>query len=181
MKVLVYIGLFLISGTFYAQEKARDMSQQSKTKTVTVNNGEQQIENKIKVTTTEKQDVKLSEEDKNKINQNRVYDTHKQVVKTVAIDNDMDPFYDSQVKMVHFKDNGINYKFVKSSEGFTVMAKDSNNEYGKAVKSIKSNKYGFKTADFSGVGYFDSNGNFVIDYYDRATDKLVTKKFVSIK
>ncbi|MBP93931.1 hypothetical protein SAMN04487989_102348 [Bizionia echini] len=182
MKTLIYVGLFLISGTLFAQEKARDMSQETETKTITTDNGREVTQKKVKVTTTEKSEVKLSKADANKINQERIVEgADKKVTQTIEIDNDMDPFYDSKIEHINYQKDGKNYKFVKTTNGFDVSFMKSGDEYGRAIKNLESRKYEFKTADFSGVGYFDNEGNFVLDYYDKETGTYVTKKFVSLK
>ncbi|OBX24112.1 hypothetical protein BAA08_01890 [Bizionia sp. APA-3] len=182
MKKLVYIGLFLISGIVFAQEKSRDKMTKTETKTITVDDGQNVTQKKVKVTTTEEGEVKLSDDDANKVNQERIVNgTDKKVTQTIEIDNDMDPFYESKMETVNYQKDGKDYKFVKTSNGFDVSAIKPNMEYGRAIKNVESRKYEFKTSDFSGVGYFDSDGNFVLEYYDKETKEYVTKKFMSLK
>ncbi|WP_417198663.1 hypothetical protein [Bizionia sp.] len=182
MKKLVYIGVFLISGIVFAQEKSRDKMSTTETKTITVDDGQKVTQKKVKVTTTEEGEVKLSEGDANKVNQERIVNgTDKKVTQTIEIDNDMDPFYDSKMETVNYQKDGKDYKFVKTSNGFDVSSIKPDMEYGRAIKNVESKKYEFKTSDFSGVGYFDSEGNFVLEYYDKDTKEYVTKKFMSLK
>ncbi|MGB1309235.1 MAG: hypothetical protein ACPG6B_10010 [Oceanihabitans sp.] len=37
--------------------------------------------------------------------------------------------------------------------------------------------YIFTTDNYTGVGYFDKNKTFVIEYYDGESDGLITKEF----
>lgn len=181
MKTIVYIGLFLISGSLLAQEKSRDKVEVTETKTITSNNGREVTQEKIKVTTTEEQKIEMSEDDENKVNQERNMDAGKKITQKVEIDNDSDPFYDSSMEVVNYQENGMGYKFVKTTDGFDVTTMESDMEYGQAIKASNSNKYEFKTGEFSGVGYFDDQGNFIVEYVDKNTNQMVTKKFVSPK
>lgn len=181
MKNIVFIGLFLISGALFAQEKSRDKLEETETKTITTDNGREVTQKKVKVTTTEEQEIKMSEDDADKVNQERNMDAGKKKTKTIEIDNDADPFYDSKMEVINFQQDGDIYKFVKSSNGFEVSTLEPHMEYGRAVKSSNSNKYEFKTSNFSGIGYFDDQGNFVIEYYDAETKQQVTEKFMHIK
>jgi hypothetical protein len=39
----------------------------------------------------------------------------------------------------------------------------------------------FRNADTIGIGYFNPEGNFVIEYYDKKTGELVSQEFMEIK
>ncbi|MFD2550897.1 hypothetical protein ACFSQP_03615 [Bizionia sediminis] len=178
MKTLIYMSLFMCSGFLLAQEDDRDKQKETTTKTVTINNGEKTIENKVKITTTKSANVKLAESDKHKINQKRLDATNTKISKTIALDVDNDPFYDSKIKMVRLKQNGKIYNFVKSTSGFQVMDAATNTKFGTAKSSNEAGRYQFKTAHYTGIGYFNSSGDFVIEYYDKASNRLLTRTFI---
>ncbi|WP_104733740.1 hypothetical protein [Hanstruepera ponticola] len=182
MKNLIYISIFLISANFYAQDKPRSMSETTEVKTVKVNNGEEVVENKIKVTTREEKKVKLDKADADKVNQARVMNSDKMVTKTIEIDNDNDPFYDSEIELVSYIQNGKEYNFVKNANGFTVTKKNAKGEYANAMRSTLDGRYYiFNNKEYSGIGYFDGDGSFVVEYYDNDSNSLLTTKFMSIK
>ena len=182
MKQLTYLSIFLISGIMFAQEKSRDMSEKTEVKTVKINNGKEVIENKVKVTTREEKEIKLNEKDAGKVNQDMVIDNDKKVIREVEIDNDSDPFYDTKLKMVTYTQNDQEYSFIRNESGFNVSAAESDEMYGNAYKSnIRKNYYIFNSEKDSGIGYFNSKGNFVIEYYSKENQKLMSKEFVNIK
>ncbi|EGV44737.1 hypothetical protein BZARG_158 [Bizionia argentinensis JUB59] len=182
MKTIVYVGLFLISGTLCAQVKSRDMSEETETKTVRIDDGRKVVEKKVKVTTKKENEIKLSEEDAGKVDQERIInDSDKMITQTIEIDNDMDPFYDSETKTVNYHQDGKIYKFLKNTNGFDILMANEETTFGSAIKSSNSNEYVIKTADFSGTGYFNSDGNFIIEYYDKELDQFVNKEFISPK
>ncbi|TYB76264.1 hypothetical protein [Bizionia myxarmorum] len=182
MKTILYVGLFLISSSLLAQEKSRDMSQETETKTVRIDDGRKVVEKKVKTTTTEENEVRLSEEDVNKVDQERIIsDSDKKITQTIEIDNDVDPFYDSEIESMNYQQDGKNYRFVRTTAGFDIATPESKANYGSAIKSTNSNEYVIKMNEFSGTGYFNSDGNFVIEYYDKERDALIQKEFISPK
>ncbi|MGY0392463.1 hypothetical protein ACW5R3_07920 [Bizionia sp. KMM 8389] len=182
MKTTLYTALFMISGLMFSQETSRDLSKETETKTVTIDNGREVTEKKVKITTTEKADVKLSKADENKVNQERIInESDKKITKTVEIDNDDDPFYDSKVVLRSYQSNGTNYNFKRNSKGFEILSKKKNNTFGQAIKSAKSEEYLIKGEQFSGTGYFNSDGNFVITYYNENTQNMESKTFYNLK
>lgn len=181
MKNLLYAGLFLISGALFAQEKPKNMSEETEVKTVKINNGEKVVENKVKVTTRTEKKVELDKADAGQVNQDMVV-RDKTVKKTIAIDNDNDPFYDSEIELVTYVNDGKEYSFVRNKNGFTVAMKDSKMKYGNAMKSTLDGRYYiFNNKDYSGIGYFDQDESFVVEYYDNNSNTLITKKYLTIK
>ena len=182
MKYLIYISIFFVSMSFYAQDKPRSMSETTEVKTVKIDNGKEVVENKVKVTTKEEKSIKLDKKDAGKVNQDMVVDNDKTITKTIEIDNDSDPFYDSEIELVTYFKDDKEYSFIKNTNGFSVTAKRSEENVGKAYRSnLNSNYYIFNNSDYSGVGYFDGGGNFVIEYYDTDSNSLLTTKFVTLK
>lgn len=182
MKNLIYIGIFLFSVSFYAQDKPRSMSETTEVKTVKIDNGKEVVENKVKVTTREEKSIKLDKNDAGKVNQDMMVDNDKTVTKTIQIDNDNDPFYDSEIELVTYVRDNREYSFIKNSNGFSVTAKSSKKNFGTAFRSsLNDNYYIFNNSDYSGVGYFDKNGNFIIEYYDTDSNSLMTTKFMTVK
>src|SRR5690606_13561476 len=119
MKHVIYIAVFLVPTVFFAQEKPTNVSEETTTKTVTVDDGREVVEKKVKVTTREEQQIKLAESDKHKVNQD-VVDSPSKVTQTIEVDNDMDPFFDSKTKSVHYTYNDDNYIFKRNDNGFIV-------------------------------------------------------------
>jgi ribosomal protein S4E len=181
MKNLLYVGIFLVSGALFAQEKPRSMSETTEVKTVKVNNGKEVVENKVKVTTREEKEIRLDEDDAGHVNQDMVLNNDKTIIKTIEIDNDSDPFYDSKIELVTYVNDGEEYSFVRNTNGFTVSMNDSNKKYGNAVRSTLDGRYYiFNNVEFSGIGYFDDEGSFVVEYYNNDENSLITKKYLTV-
>lgn len=181
MKNLLYVGLFLISGALFAQEKPKNMSEETEVRTVKINNGEEVVENKVKVTTRTEKKVELDKADAGQVNQDMVI-KNKTIKKTIEIDNDNDPFYDSEIELVTYVNDGEEYSFVRNTNGFIVSMNDTNKTYGNAMRSTLDGRYYiFNNKDYSGIGYFDNDGSFVVEYYDNDSNSLITKKYLTVK
>ncbi|MCX7549548.1 hypothetical protein [Xanthomarina sp. F2636L] len=182
MKHIIYITAFLIPMAFMAQEKPKNVSEETTTRTITVDDGKEVVEKKVKVTTREEQKIELAESDKNKVNQ-AIVDSPAKVTQTVQIDDDMDPFYDSETQSIHYSFNDEKYLFKRNNEGFLVseIGSTTKDNYGHVMNTSRSNNYVFKSTDYNGIGYFDSNNNFIVEYYDADSNTIVKKVFTLSK
>lgn len=176
MKHFIYIcSLLLVTGV-YAQEKTPiDKTKETKTKTVKVKKNGKTVENKVKVTTTKEQAVITTPKKNSTIDNNRVYPDVK-VTKTISVDNDNDPFYDSEEKIVYYTNSDGKYAFSKNDKGFKIVS-SKQEDLGYAVKSVNNAYYILNLDNYSGVGYFNNEGNFVVEYYNAELDMLIEKEF----
>jgi hypothetical protein len=180
MKNLFYICLFLFAGTAFAQEKTKNVSEETTVKTIKTNNGEKITENKVKVTTREEQNIEFDEKDKDKRDKD-VVNSPVKVLKTLEIDDDKDNFYDSKVEIGFYEFEGTRYNFTKSETGFLIHKNEDAFNFGKALRASEKNHYLFKSDDKTGVGYFNDKGNFAVEYYNNDTGKLEKEEFIMVK
>jgi len=176
MKNYIYIVVLLIGGATIAQEKPKDIKIETIEKTIKYNDGDEVTESRLKVISRETAEVKLSEEDKNKLNQERVPSV-KKVENMILVDDDSDSDYDFITKETQFSNANKNYTFTPSIEGIDITFDNNNNEfvpYGKAWTSQKPGTYVVKGETYNGMGYFNQKGDFVVEYYNVDTQSLKT-------
>lgn len=175
MKKLIYMFTFLLVSGMYAQEKTpTDKMETTKTTTTTIDkNGEKQVVGKVKETTRKEQKIKTNQYGGETVNGYKV-DTPIKVSKTIQIDKDWDPFYDMKNKIVYYNLNGEPMTFNSTDSGFSI-ASSQNDSHGTARKSASSHLYLTNIQGHSGVGYFDNNGNLIVEYYDDKIDMMVTE------
>lgn len=181
MKYLVYSLVFLFSAGLYAQDKDPvDKMEETKVKTVKVEKDGKMVEKKVKVTTAKEQKVKSEIEPDHYENSTRI-DTPVKVTQTVAMDNDDDPFYDSESTIQYYQLGNNKYTFTQNEGGFIVtsMVDDEKMVYGNARLTSQNRYYILNTDTYSGLGYFNSQGDFVVEYYDDNLDAMVIKTFSS--
>ncbi|QRM90210.1 hypothetical protein FG167_13515 [Lacinutrix sp. WUR7] len=178
MKNLIYIFSLLMCTGIYAQNNPVDVLDETTVKTVKVKEDGKLIEKKVKVNTVQKQEVKIDPKDRYKLNGYRI-DTPVKVTKTVMVDNDKDPQYDTKTKVTYYKFNDVDYAFIPDEKGFIVSVKngDKKTPFGNARYSDRNRSYIVTTEEYTGVGYFDKDKTFVIEYYDGESDGLITQEF----
>lgn len=167
----------LIIGSAFAQDKATEVNEKVQTKTVKVNNGEKTSEKKVKVVTRETANVKLNKDDQNEVNQKRV-NTISKVEKMTMVDNDVDGEYDFLTKDTYYKIGDKNYLFKPNSRGFDIAFNNNKSKFTTVENVLITNKIGqylINSENYAGMGYFNANNDFVIEYYDKNSDSIKTK------
>lgn len=167
MKKVIYIAVLLICGTVVAQEKPSEVKEEVKLKTIKQNSGDKVTEKKIKMVTRETSDVKLDADDVKKIDQSRTAATTK-IEKKIMVAEDSNDFI-TLSKVTYYAVGDTNYMFTPKAYGFNLANSNANNEYKTIANAwiTKANgSYIIKGETQDGVGYFDKNGNFTVEYYD---------------
>ncbi|TNJ46419.1 hypothetical protein KFZ70_13370 [Tamlana fucoidanivorans] len=179
MKKIVFVLAILISGTVMAQEEPTEIKEESKVKTIKYKDGKETKEKKLKVVTRETANVELDKRDAHKVNQKRI-DATKKVEKVIMIDDDSDEAFDVLTKTTYFVKGDDNYKFIPNNNGFDIAFDNDNNRFvkvGKAWSSQAKGNYIVRGKMHNGIGYFDTAGNFVIEYYDEKSQSIKTKVY----
>lgn len=172
----------MFAGIAIAQEKPKNVSEETTVKTTKTNDGSKITESKVKVTTREEQNIEFEEGDKNKTDKD-IIETPVKVTNTLEVDNDKDQYYDSKVEISHYEYDGHKYNFSKDENGFliTTDANDNTLNIGNAIRASRENHYLFRDENRTGVGYFNKEGNFAVEYYNPNTGTLEKEVFILVK
>lgn len=175
----MYACLILVAGNVWAQDKPKNVSEESTIKTVKTNNGSEITEKKIKVTTREEQDIEFAHKDENKRDKD-VVNSPVKVKRTIEVDDDKGNSYDSKTEISYYEFNGNQYGFRKVENGFSVLVNDTDtpNSYGNIVKFNRDNHYLFQKGNDTGIGYFNEDGSFTIEFYDKNTQTVTSQEFI---
>ena len=181
MKNLKYItlGIFLISTSVFAQNKNKQQKEEVEVKTTKIKDNEKTVENKVKTITIENSDVVLDKKDEFKTNQKRVESPSK-VEKMVMIDNDADNAYDLITKDTYYKLGNKKYVFMPNKKGFDMAFDNNGDEFvkiGKAIHAHKSDHFIIKDKKRTGIGSFDADGNFMVQFYNESNDNVEVKTY----
>ncbi|WP_405293002.1 hypothetical protein [Algibacter sp. Ld11] len=174
MKNYIYMFVLLICGTAMAQEKPKEIKQETFEKTVKYNNGEGIIESKLRVISRETSNVELASDDKEKVNQDRVATT-KKVETMVMVDDDLDPDFDLLSKETHFVSDNKSFKFSPIDGGFNIVFDNNDKEFvvvGKAWSTKNPGSYIVEGKTYNGIGYLNENGEFIVEYYNKDAKKI---------
>ncbi|NND52306.1 MAG: hypothetical protein HKN54_07860 [Flavobacteriaceae bacterium] len=181
MKNIFITTAFLIFTAGFAQNNPVDKMEETEVKTKMVEKDGEMIETKVKVITKKEQEIMINPAQKDMRDPDQ-YIPPTKVTKTIMVDNDNDPFYDNKTKLRYYSFNDVKYAFKADETGFKLVTQDGDNEiiFGNAVRSSLNNYYIVSLDDFSGIGYFDDNGNLVVEYYNRDLNVLVSERFDKI-
>lgn len=183
MKNLLYTLAILLGTVAYAQDSDApvDNMESTKVKTKTVKKNGEMTETKVKVITNKEQEVKTDPNQADQYNANQIVPPTK-VTKTIMVDSDEDAAYETKSVISYYTYNDMKYAFKTGRNGFVVYSMDGDEEIilGTAIKSSKEDLYIFTTTTYSGVGYFDNN-HFVVEYYNKEDNVLMTQKFKQTK
>lgn len=157
-----------------AQEKEnKDKIVETKTRIINVMEDGKMVEKKVMVKTTKEQEIKTDPKYKGTIDAPRVFPATK-VSKVIYIDNDDDPFYDSEAKLTYYKKDGMVYDFNPTNSGFEIIDNKSKKLIGNARFSNNAKVYLLDSNDYTGIGYFNDN-TFIVEYYDDEGTLIIEK------
>ncbi|WNW02588.1 hypothetical protein RRF68_03930 [Tenacibaculum sp. HL-MS23] len=181
MKNLI-IGLLLVGVITTVNSQTEVVKTTKVEKSQKVGKDGVKYDTKVKVVTEKSQKTKFDPNQKNKLNQKTV-DSPITISKTIMVDNDKDPFYDTKTKVIYFKYKDVKYDFLINQDDLliTYKLKDKNITSAKALKSINNNFYIVEGNDFNGVGYFNKHGDFIIEYKNKKSNKLEYAIFETFK
>ncbi|MBC2840588.1 hypothetical protein [Robiginitalea sp. SC105] len=161
-------------------KKDATISSETTMKSYTIDQGDTQVTNKVKIETMRSQELALSKEDENQVNQDRVY-PEKHVTKQVWIDNDADSDYDETLKFRYTKPsvshNDSDFVLVTNNEEIFVAVDNGNSL--QILEAVSIMKDDWKLEAKESLIYTDNEGNtinFYIDTYERMTSETTSSK-----
>ena len=87
---------------------------------------------------------------------------------TKYVDVDRSAYYNSE--------NGKKYQIIQKGNGYT-MLNPSQTEAG-VLRKTSNNNYIYRSDDKVSFGYFDADGNLILETFDYKNDKITMEKFV---
>ena len=162
----------LFSTGMVAQNK--NVTKTSKTTTTTIkdSDGEKQV---VRTQNTDQQqNIEFQDADSNALNKDQKA-TPVQVVSSTVV-----TLPDGTTRMVdvdrsaYYTMGEQQYKVYVDNKGYTLA---NDNKKAGVLRQLSNNSYIYKTADKTSVGYFDENGNLVLQTYNDKTDEITTEIF----
>jgi glucan-binding YG repeat protein len=87
---------------------------------------------------------------------------------TKYIDVDHSSYYDL---------DGTKYEIKSDNKGYILLNRNKKTANG-ILRKTSNNNYLFRSKNKVSVGYFDENGNLVLETYDPKTDSMIKEKYV---
>ena len=171
MKNIAVMIMLALGLTLNAQVN-KNVTEESKTTTVTVDNGTGKPKKVVKTENTNAvQNIELQDAESKKLNKD-LKRTPVQVNTSTTVSGDGIPTY--------YETNGHRYIFVPDKNGFKVSSSDDVNNTG-VLRRTSNGQYIYRSGDRTSLGYTDANGNFVIETYDESTDGVTVETYTRVK
>jgi hypothetical protein len=175
MKLVILTAIAFLSSI---QLEAQNTQTEVKTKTTTVKDSEG-VHKTVKTEIIKKeQKIVLGEEKSNTINI-PVVDSPVTVTKTTKITNPDGTTRTVDVdRSSYYESNGKIYKLDLDPAGYVI----THGEMKPALlRKTSTNSYIFRSENRTAIGYFDTEGNLVIEFYDDKLDIVNIEKYAVIK
>lgn len=175
-RALLTTALLVFTFTMGAQIK--NVTKETKTTTVTVNNG-QKVDKIVKTTKTDaEQQLEFKDADSKKLNKD-VMPTPVQVNSQTTITANGTTVAEIDRSSFYMM-NGQNYQFVTDRAGGYRVASPDNVNYG-TMRKASNNNYIFKYNGKTSLAHFDADGNLVVETYDDNGNGVIVETYSLVK
>lgn len=175
MKNLLLSTIFLLATL---QITAQNKNVQKETETVTTTIKDSKGKKKIvkTVETKETQDVELDMSEKKGKNIPMKEESKVDVTKTTKVKIDGETKYYDVDLSAYYSSNGNKYQIVQKGNGYSMINPSNTTEAG-VLRKTSNNNYIYRNNDKISFGYFDNEGNLILETYDYENDKIVMEKY----
>lgn len=175
----IFLGLLAIAFSVNSFAQNTNVQQEVKTTTTTIkdSDGEKKIIKKEKI--QEVQDIELKDAESKKINK-EMEETPVKVTSTTEVTVDgVTRTVDVDRSAYYLGPNGTKYQVAIDKSGYSVILPDSKKPA--LLRKTSNDNYIYVNRGKISVGYFDKDGNLVLETYDQKTDKMQLEKFILVK
>ena len=178
MKKFIITAVLLAFGvTINAQVKQQQVTKESTTTKVTVNDGTQPRTVQKTERTESVQDLKLQNAESNQLNKD-LQPTPVKVEKSTIVSGTGIPTQEID-RSSFYQFNGRNYQIATDKSGYRISSPDNAN-LG-VLRRLSNGNYIYRTNDKVSVGSFDENGNFVVETYDEKNDRITVETYTRVQ
>jgi hypothetical protein len=178
MKLSKTVFLSIIILLFSIHSKAQNKQTETKTTTTTTKDSKGEHKTVKKEVTNKVQKIELGEEKPNTINIPTI-NSPINVTTTTKITNP-----DGSTRTVdidrssYYESNGNKYKLALDASGYVLTY---GNSKPALLRKTSTNSYIFRSESKTAIGYFDTNGDLIVEVYDDKSDKVTVEKYKAIK
>lgn len=174
----IVLALALAFGLSVNAQVNRNVTQETTTKRTTVNNGVQGVKStEVNQTRTAQQELDFKDAESNKLNKD-LRPTPVAVTTSTTVSGDGIPTQEID-RSSYYTLNGQRYQFVTDKTGYRVISGDNQN-FG-TMRRTSNNNYIYRSGTATSIGYFDKDGNFVVESYDDKTDGVTVQTYSRVR
>ncbi|MFV8379027.1 hypothetical protein [Flavobacterium sp. LB3R33] len=174
--IILGIAAFLFTVNIQAQNK--NVKSEVKTTVTTVKNSDGQKKSVKTQEVKEIQKIELKDAESNALNKERKETPVEVTAITSITANGVTNIVDVD-RSAYYDLNGEKYQVKLAESGYTIY--QPNAEKAAVLRKTSNNNYIYSSKNKTSYGYFDANGNLVLESYDDKTDKITVETFVIIK
>lgn len=176
----IYLGLAALALSISAQAQNTNVTETSKTTVTTIKDSEGEKKVVKEQKTQEAQDIKFKDTKGDPLNK-EMANTPTQVTQVTQITNPDGTTRTVNVdrSAVYTSPSGMKYNLALDPMGYRVTSTELKKPA--LLRMTSTNSYIYRSKDRTSVGYFDTNGDFVLESYDDKSDKVTIEKFVRAK
>ena len=174
MKSILF-GILFICATSTVNSQNKNVKDETKTTTTTVVDSKGEKTYVKKENTREVQNIELKEQQPNNINMD-LKDSPVMVKSTTTITNP-----DGSTRTVdidrssHYIFNGKKYNVSLDSKGYRILSEDKKEQA--FLRKTSTNSFLYRNKNKTAIGYFDMDGNLILETYDPRTDTVSYEKY----
>lgn len=177
MKTII-LGMSVFFLTLNIQAQNQNVKTEVKTTTTTVKDSEGEKKLVKKEEIKEVQNIELQDAESKVLNKD-MKETPVQVTATTAVTaNGVTRVIDVD-RSAYYNYNGAKYQVSIDKTGYTMFSPSG--KKSAVLRRTSNNNYIYKTKNNTSFGYFDANGNLVLETYDDKTDKVTVTTYNVIK
>ena len=172
------IAIVLALGLSATAQVNQNVTKESTTTTVKVNDGTGTPKKLVKTQNTESVNaIEIKDGNSKKLNKESVESTP-QVISSTTVERDNG--FNARVGQIsNYQMGGKDYIFVSDKMGYRIATPD-NKDYAK-VRRTSNGQYIYKTATATSIGYFNPEGNFVVETYDDKADGVTVETYIKVQ
>ncbi len=174
--IILGMAAFLFTVNIQAQNK--NVKSEVKTTVTTVKNSDGQKKSVKTQEVKEIQKIELKDAESNALNKERKETPVEVTAITSITANGVTNIVDID-RSAYYDLNGEKYEVKLAERGYTIY--QPNAEKAAVLRKTSNNNYIYSSKNKTSYGYFDANGNLVLESYDDKTDKITVETFVIIK
>ena len=178
MKSILF-GILFICATSTVNSQNKNVKDETKTTTTTIVDSKGEKTYVKKENTREVQNIELKEQNPKNINMD-LKDSAVMVKSTTTITNP-----DGSTRTVdidrssYYLLNGKKYNVALDSRGYRILSEDNKEEA--FLRKTSTNSFIYRNKNKIAIGYFDVEGNLILETYDPKTDTISFQKYIVTK
>jgi hypothetical protein len=171
----IALGLTALLFTLSIQAQSKNVKTEVKTKVTTIKDS--QGEKKLVKTeeTKEVQAIELKDADSKVLNKD-IKETPTHVTKMTKVTDDGVTTMVDIDRSAYYELDGVKYQVATDTKGYTLITPKG--EQRAILRKTSNNNYIYKSKDLTAYGYFDADGNLILENYDEATDTVTITTYM---